>query len=777
MFTKSVSADRGMMGQPRMFGARGQLTSRGSLGGGATASATARAVAALVASGRKGRIPAHYTDAGWFRDRARTQPWVYPQDLEQQVQWVDDLTGNPVGWQLGADLLGGAGDMSSATGWTLGPGVSITGGVAVFDSSNNGGGLNLRRTVAGITPGKLYRVTFRVPAVTSVSGGVSIRVGTASTTTLPTAASTGWYTADCLAVDSGGVDVLKRGAGAWAGTIDNITVQEVIRDESWLGANMVSNSDNEAACFASSAQRGTITQSNERAQTGSFSAKYTCTNAAATNADHFVTALNPVPAGKQVVIEGWYYLPSGSFNALNINDGTDGSFFNPSMTVKDAWTYFRVVRGNKATNWSLFIGAAAQTSSVGFSYFLDNITVREIPGNPLVSPSAGNGPVATARVNLLQRTEEFDNAAWSKSGSTVTQNAGTAPGGALTADKLVESTNNGAHQVSQTVTMPSGATRFTVRAKAAERSVLDIELTDNTTGSIGYRFNLLAVSAVVTGSGSGSSWTSVSGSIQSLGDGWCLCTIIGTRGAGTQTVPVMRINNGSSASYLGDGTSGILVWGADLRLSVYDSLNLPAYQRVGDGSAGVFDYDWQGFPVRLVRGAANRGLMTLGTLDLTGTDAVNAGMWVVKTSDAAAAALMDLSNNPNSTNGSLTILAPSAAAPSYGWYSRGTTQAGVAPTGFAAPHMAALLGDAKISTPLARLTVNGTVAAQTSGTQGTGNYGNHRLYEGGRSLDSSPSLSFTGEWLPGFVVDANAIDATLAAAMLREMAARVGHIY
>lgn len=118
-------------------------------------------------------------------------------------------------------------------------------------------------------------------------------------------------------------------------------------------------------------------------------------------------------------------------------------------------------------NGFLFQDSAGTTPVTAYEQPVGRIVDRSGRGNDIIQATSTKRPTLSARYNLLTYSEQFDNAAWSKSGSTVTQNAGTAPGGALTADKLVENTNNGVHQVSQTVTMPSGATRFTVRAKAA----------------------------------------------------------------------------------------------------------------------------------------------------------------------------------------------------------------------------------------------------------------------------------------------------------------------
>lgn len=418
-------------------------------------------------------------------------------------------------------------------------------------------------------------------------------------------------------------------------------------------------------------------------------------------------------------------------------------------------------------NGFLFQDSAGTTPVTAYEQPVGRIVDRSGRGNDIIQATSTKRPTLSARYNLLTYSEQFDNAAWSKSGSTVTQNAGTAPGGALTADKLVENTNNGVHQVSQTVTMPSGATRFTVRAKAAERSVLDIELTDNTTGSIGYRFNLSAVSAVVIGSGSGTSWTSISGSIQSLGDGWCLCTIIGTRGAGTQTAPVMRINNGSSASYLGDGTSGILVWGADLRLTI-DTIGQPAYQRVGASN----DYDTAGFYPYLAFDGTDDSMATAASVDFTGTDKMTVFAGVTKLSDAAIGIVMEFTSNATGFNGTFWMLSGknTGASPDWGALSRGTSTA-IAETagGYAAPASSVLAMQSNIAADTLSLRVNGISAATSASDQGTGNYNNATVFLGARN---NASLFFNGRMYPFFIRGA-ATDAGLIAQVEQYIRARM----
>ncbi|WP_156920677.1 phage head spike fiber domain-containing protein [Fundidesulfovibrio putealis] len=57
------------------------------------------------------------------------------------------------------------------------------------------------------------------------------------------------------------------------------------------------------------------------------------------------------------------------------------------------------------------------------------------------------------RTNLLYPSEDFSNAAWTKTRATITANAAVAPDGTMTADKLVEDTT-----ASSVIDRPNGAT-------------------------------------------------------------------------------------------------------------------------------------------------------------------------------------------------------------------------------------------------------------------------------------------------------------------------------
>ena len=170
--------------------------------------------------------------------------------------------------------------------------------------------------------------------------------------------------------------------------------------------------------------------------------------------------------------------------------------------------------------------------------------------------------VAKAEENLLKYSQEFGNAAWTKTGSVVTQSATTAPDATVTASALIEDSSNAQHYISQPCTVSAGLSyTFSVYFKANGRNFGAIYLSVSTfPASTAVFFDLS--SGTITSAGAGVTASST----QSAGNGWfrisltATCTTTGTGSSATY------INNSpnSTAAYQGDGTSGIYVWGAQL---------------------------------------------------------------------------------------------------------------------------------------------------------------------------------------------------------------------
>jgi hypothetical protein len=166
--------------------------------------------------------------------------------------------------------------------------------------------------------------------------------------------------------------------------------------------------------------------------------------------------------------------------------------------------------------------------------------------------------VAKAEENLLIRSQEFDNAVWSKTRSTVTADTTAAPDGTTTADSLLQ-------QVGQTLTGlitqsfsgQSSSYIISVFAKPNGKNFIRLALVD--AGSVFRDCYFDVLNGTV-----GTATNSAVGSIQSSTDGYYRCSIAVTPpSAGTMSVRLFLADSDNSTTVVDDGT-GLFIWGAQL---------------------------------------------------------------------------------------------------------------------------------------------------------------------------------------------------------------------
>jgi hypothetical protein len=306
------------------------------------------------------------------------------------------------------------------------------------------------------------------------------------------------------------------------------------------------------------------------------------------------------------------------------------------------------------------------STAVGGTIEVQSVTVKELAGNHAYTPSTATAsrPVLSSRYNLLTKTEQFDDAAWTKLNASVSANvtATTDPIGGSTADKIVENTATGQHGLGQTFNVVTGVDYiYTAYAKAAERSVF--RFIRNTTSVPVHApvFNLQT--GVASGTGSPT--------ITSAGDGWYKCSFLFTATATASAGYDLIMYPTGTNDYTGDGTSGMFIWGADLRVA-NDGIGIP-YQRVNTSTD--YDSDPAKFP-RYLRFDGSDDYMLTNSVDFTGTDKMTVWAGVRKLSDATFQSIV-CQRDILADNGSFGFFAsPISGGNRFSWGSdyRGTVQ-------------------------------------------------------------------------------------------------------
>lgn len=223
---------------------------------------------------------------------------------------------------------------------------------------------------------------------------------------------------------------------------------------------------------------------------------------------------------------------------------------------------------------------------------LCNVLSNEVTAGTadLVQATAANQPWigrADNCGNLLKQSDSyFVSTAWARNrinaagandtgatgaGSFANTARTTDPAGGNTADFLQEdNTVSNSHYMAQSVTLPAGAIRFGIAAKAAGRNYLRLF------GFLGSdslsAFYDIAAGTNGTASNGGAA-TGAAGSISSLGNSWYWIQLSGTMpAAGSIEFRMFICTNITTVGYDGDNTSGVYLWGASLTRSSWTAV-------------------------------------------------------------------------------------------------------------------------------------------------------------------------------------------------------------
>jgi hypothetical protein len=196
--------------------------------------------------------------------------------------------------------------------------------------------------------------------------------------------------------------------------------------------------------------------------------------------------------------------------------------------------------------------------------------VARFDHNPTTFESLGL-LIEESRTNLLTYSEQFDNAAWTKTRSSITANTVVSPDGTLTGDKIIADTDvNTTHLVSTSASVVSGTSyTVTVYAKAAEYGFVRLALSgffavvqsaifNLSTGELGTTTGTITTSAI------------------NAGNGWWRFSLSSTAtSTGSTSVQLGPATSASTANFTGDDYSGIYIWGAQLESASFSTSYIP----------------------------------------------------------------------------------------------------------------------------------------------------------------------------------------------------------
>ena len=421
------------------------------------------------------------------------------------------------------------------------------------------------------------------------------------------------------------------------------------------------------------------------------------------------------------LIIGKVYLFSAEFlTEANSVFGGSTSSFDTSPDFGE--TTYSVNAGVRQFSWvatatTAYLIIATSAASVD----VDNISVRELPGNHATQTTLASRPILArvpegGRRNLLERTEEFDDAYWTQGGVEITTV------GADTFDgvpyDLITQTQNWTVTAARIFVAAIGRTA-SIYAKAGTNDKITIRSIDGlryaifdlTNGTVDKSNLNVADDAIITPQGSG----------------YYRCEV--------------RAPSDMPNFYVGlYGTTGQTVYLGGPQLEPGSTAT--DYQKVVDEyditEAGVTSLEYLSFD------GVDDGIAT-ASIDFTSTDKMSVFAGVRKITDTTglnASAIVESSAAADANNGSFFLFGRNGFAPAaqYQVGSRGTTfvLAGTNDAAFAAPVTNVVTGLGDIAGDTATLRIDGVQVAQNTSDQGAGNYLTYPLYIGRRAGSTLP---------------------------------------
>ena len=442
--------------------------------------------------------------------------------IEEVGYFSSELVQNGDFSELGSELVTN-GDFASDSDWAItnntGTETEIINGYVRIKTD---GTYTQIRQFNVLSTGKTYKLVYDV--IESDEGSLGLEIG-GSTLLIPSTVGTHTF----YWVSNSTTFNIKRYSGALDIKIDNVSVKQVDPNNRWTlgtGWSYGTNKAEKTAGTGSILSQSNVVEANKKYKV-SF--------------DVVATAgyIDSVFIGGQS--EGTNITASGSYSYIFDTTNTDSLGFNANSAFAGSVTNISVVE--------------VQGDRPRLSYDITNGVVEDKP-HLLLEPSS---------TNLVTFSEDFNNG-WSVNQTTRVANAGVCPDGTNNAYNLIANATSGVHLLSATA---STTNQRTMSIFAKQNGYTRFRFNTGSSGNGFASFNLANGTVASTG---GTFFNNAK--IESFPNDWYRCSMTMNSGGDT-TVTIAMEDDAGNVTFTGDGTNGILLWGAMLEQQAFSTSYIP----------------------------------------------------------------------------------------------------------------------------------------------------------------------------------------------------------
>ena len=266
--------------------------------------------------------------------------------------------------------------------------------------------------------------------------------------------------------------------------------------------------------------------------------------------------------------------------------GTAAATSSTSLRISPVSGTSRTYPGNSVDSFYAW-GAQLERASTARTYYPTTSAAFYGPRfdhDPATGASKGL-LIEESRTNFATWSEKVDDSSWTKNFCTINPDVTSAPNGLIVADKIVEDTSLNPHGIRKTTTVATGTAFIaSIYLKAGGRNFAAIY----TTGPTG-RGRFLSIPADGTGAVLGNvTATDAVVTLRYITNGWYRATIEVNSGTGfSAPIEVYSAISETNSNYLGDGVSGIFVWGAQVEAGADPTSYIPTTIGTAARSADV----------------------------------------------------------------------------------------------------------------------------------------------------------------------------------------------